>query len=378
MAIQTVPYALQNASHSAALFRQSASAAFHVGGVLTAGEMTITQQGTPNMSVILGPGRAKVTGNSVSAPAGVNFTTQAMYDVLNDAAATLTVATSDPVNPRYDLVYLAVRDAFYTGALNQAVALIAPGVPAASPSVPSIPLNSIAIGLLVVNANTTTIVAANIQPYGNSALIRGGIAVAPSSSFYPTTPYLGQYVDDPAIGLLRYGGSSWAPVMDRYLELTRLNSFSMSANSTNYVLGGAGSTNAFFNPPTASSPLANTATYNNELYSWNAATGQLSVKVAGIYEIELNISALVSGSGGSTTIGVVKNGTSIGATTNDLARCDGPNSSTASYLKARNPGVLLGTGDVLYLIGLMSGVSGTVILGANPMDANFRIRRLGI
>lgn len=380
MAIQTVPYALQNGSHSAALFRQSASATFHNGGVLTAGEMTVTQQGTPNMSVVLGPGRAKVPGNAVSAPGGLNFTTQAMYDVLNDAATTLTVAASDPVNPRYDLVYLAARDAFYSGALNQAVALIATGTPAASPVTPALPLNAIAIGLLSVAANSTSIVSANISAYGYPASIRGAIAIAPTAAFYPPVPFLGQYVDDPAIGLLRYGPSGWAPVTDRYLELTRASSYTMTANSTNYVLGGAGATIQFFNAPTASSPLNGASSvFQNELFVWNPTTSQLSVKVSGIYEIELNISATITGSGGASVIGVAKNQVGLDATVNTLARCDIPNNPvSAQYLKARNPGVFISSTDFLYVIGLMAGVTGSVVLGANPMDGSLRIRKMGI
>jgi hypothetical protein len=37
----------------------------------------------------------------------------------------------------------------------------------------------------------------------------GGIAAVTVSGTYPTTPFTGQYVDDPALGLLRYNGSAW-------------------------------------------------------------------------------------------------------------------------------------------------------------------------
>ena len=98
MTVQTVPYVLQNASHSAALFRQSASAAFTAAGVLGSTELGVRQQASPNMSVILGAGRAKVAGTAVSPPSGFTWTTQAMYDVLNDADLTLTIAASNPTN----------------------------------------------------------------------------------------------------------------------------------------------------------------------------------------------------------------------------------------------------------------------------------------
>ena len=163
MAVQAVPYALQNASHSAALFRQSASAPFATGGILSSAELTVSQQGTPNMSVVLGPGRAKIPGTSVSSPLGGSaFTTQAMYDTLNDANLTLTVTTANATNPRIDAVYIQVQDAFYSGATNTAIAGVVAGVPAASPVAPAVPSNSILIAYLAVGANVTTIITANI------------------------------------------------------------------------------------------------------------------------------------------------------------------------------------------------------------------------
>ena len=166
MAIQTVPAFEQNASHSAALFRQSASAAFVSGGILAAGELALTQQGTPNMSIVLGAGRAKVVGNSVSPPAGLSFTTQAMYDTLNDAPLTLTVTASNATNARIDAAWVQVQDSFYSGAANTAVPGVTAGVPAPSPAVPAIPTNAILLGYIAVGANVTTIVNANISFQG--------------------------------------------------------------------------------------------------------------------------------------------------------------------------------------------------------------------
>lgn len=162
MTVQTVPYVLQNASHSAALFRQSASAAFTAAGVLGSTELGVRQQASPNMSVILGAGRAKVAGTAVSPPSGFTWTTQAMYDVLNDADLTLTIAASNPTNPRIDAVYVGVQDSFYSGASNQALAGVVSGTPAASPVPPAVPANSYLVALVAVGANVTTIVTANI------------------------------------------------------------------------------------------------------------------------------------------------------------------------------------------------------------------------
>jgi hypothetical protein len=182
MTVQTIPYALQNASHSAALFRQSAAAAFVTGGALASNELLVSQQGTPNMSVILGPGRAKVLGSSVSVPAGQRFTTQAMYDLLNDADLTITVAASNPTNPRIDVVYVGVRDTFYSGANNDAISGIVTGTPSGSPVVPAIPANAIAIAYIAVGASVTSIVTANISRVVNVAGVIGAVMQFPDAT----------------------------------------------------------------------------------------------------------------------------------------------------------------------------------------------------
>lgn len=162
MAIGTVPSYLQNASHSASVFRVAQSAPFATGGILALNELPVSQQGTPNMSVILGPGRAQIAGTSVSPPAGQAWSTQAQYTAYNDANLTLTIATSNPTNPRIDAVYIQIQDSFYSGATNTAVAGVVTGTPAVSPVAPAIPANSILVAYVAVAANATTIVTANI------------------------------------------------------------------------------------------------------------------------------------------------------------------------------------------------------------------------
>jgi len=177
MALQAVPFALQSASHSAALFRQSASAVFVQGGIIASGEFAVTQNSTPGMSVFVGAGRAKVTGTSATAPSGFTWTTQGMYDVLNDATATVAIASADATNPRIDVVYVAINDAFYTGSTNSAALVVATGTPAVSPTVPTIPANSMALAQVRVNANATSILNANITDVRTYASIMGQVKV---------------------------------------------------------------------------------------------------------------------------------------------------------------------------------------------------------
>jgi hypothetical protein len=173
VAIGTVPTYLQNASHSASVFRIAQSAAFATGGILASNELPVSQQGTPNMSVVLGPGRGQIVGTSVSPPSGQAWTTQAQYTAYNDANLTLTVAASNPTNPRIDAVYIGVQDSFYSGSTNTAVAGIVTGTPAASPAQPAVPSNSLLLGYIAVAANATTIVTGNISFQASVATLVG-------------------------------------------------------------------------------------------------------------------------------------------------------------------------------------------------------------
>lgn len=98
-----------------------------------------------------------------------------MYDVLNDATVTLTVAASNPTNPRIDLVYIQVQDSFYSGSADQAIAGVVTGTAAASPAVPATPANAIAIATVAVGAGVTSIVNANIARVVAQARVIGGI-----------------------------------------------------------------------------------------------------------------------------------------------------------------------------------------------------------
>jgi hypothetical protein len=167
MTIQAVPAYLQNASHSAALFRQAIASGVLTGGICGAGELLIAAQSSPNMTVQVGAGRAIVPGTQVSAPTLLGggsgaFTTQGNYFLLNDATISVTISTANATNPRIDAVYAGVQDAYYSGSTNTALIGVVTGVPAPSPAAPAIPNNAILLGYVAVAANATSIVNANI------------------------------------------------------------------------------------------------------------------------------------------------------------------------------------------------------------------------
>lgn len=174
MALQTPPFAMQNASHSAALFREAATSMLWQSGPLAATDFLVAAQGTPNMSVAVSSGQAWVKGTNVGNVSGQSWSTQGSYYVLNDASVTLTIATANATNPRYDLVYLSVADTFYGGGSNAAALGVVTGTPAPSPSVPGVPGNAVPLASVFVPANATSIVNTDIQTLTSGADVTGG------------------------------------------------------------------------------------------------------------------------------------------------------------------------------------------------------------
>lgn len=83
-----------------------------------------------------------------------------MYTGCLDTAGTVTLATSDPTNPRIDNIIVQVID----NGDGTSTTKVTPqtGTPAASPSAPTLPANSLLLAQVAVAASTSTIVAGNI------------------------------------------------------------------------------------------------------------------------------------------------------------------------------------------------------------------------
>jgi len=91
------------------------------------------------------------------------------YMAYNDASTNLTISTASPSNPRIDLIVITINDAYYTGTLNNVSFQVIAGTPAASPTVPATPANSLALGQIAVGTSVTSILTANITNYGTLA-----------------------------------------------------------------------------------------------------------------------------------------------------------------------------------------------------------------
>ena len=194
MATQNPPYVIQSSAHSAKLFRQAFSSMFSVtlpgtltsadGGVNSVNELAVSQNSTPNMSINIAGGSAWIPQTIV--PNG------GMYFALNDATVNISIAPADLTNPRIDIVCASVADSTYAGTTNAWSLSVVQGTPTSGASLSNIvglgtrPGSSITLGYVLVPANATSIVTANISDQRKFLIpgISGNPAALVSSSSY--------------------------------------------------------------------------------------------------------------------------------------------------------------------------------------------------
>lgn len=199
MAERTPPLYLQGGSHTAindrrAIARRASYGGTLVEGVFANGDLKVTANGTPNMTVNVAAGAAIVAGTEAS--------TQGAYEVDNDASVSLAIAAADGTNPRRDLIVARVRDAAYPASATNTWALeVVTGTPAASPADPTLPANSYALARVAVAAGATTITSGNItdlrdynmyarRPQGRLGLVSttSGVSLTTSAAVVLTLP----------------------------------------------------------------------------------------------------------------------------------------------------------------------------------------------
>lgn len=171
MAAQTPPYAQQNGSHTAALFRQAFASTFGVaqpgtlgssaGGVTNTTDLAVTAQASPNMTVNVAGGTCWIPQTSAA--------NGGLYFGLNDATVVVTIAAANATNPRVDLICATVNDAAYSGSTNNWVIQAITGTPTAGATLTNLngagalPSSSIPLGYVLVPAAATTVTSANIS-----------------------------------------------------------------------------------------------------------------------------------------------------------------------------------------------------------------------
>ena len=154
MTLRTPPSWLQNGSHPAENDRLTTQALWATTGIIKSDSLAVSQNTPAGLSILVASGWAAIVGTTQA-----NMGTYVGY---NDDTVVLSITTADPTNPRIDRVCLTVNDAYYTGALNNAVLQVVAGTPAGSPVAPTLPANSISLATVAVGAGATAITNANI------------------------------------------------------------------------------------------------------------------------------------------------------------------------------------------------------------------------
>lgn len=209
---------LQNAgaTHTAAQLRTYMggllAGSFTAGGVGTrtrpgihntlGNQMSVTANGTPNMSVNVAPGLAFIAGTESSF--------QGMYFCHNDGTVNLSIATAPGTGlNRIDLVVAQVLDQFYSGASNQWKLAVITGTAASSPSPPTAPNSSLVLAQVFVGANVSSITSGNITDMRQWATGLGGI-VKCTSSTHPQNLGIGDVIWESDTNRFYYwNGSQW-------------------------------------------------------------------------------------------------------------------------------------------------------------------------
>jgi hypothetical protein len=187
MALRTPPSWLQNGSHPAENDRLSMQGIIATTGIIGTSSLAVTQAGTPGMAVQVATGWGAIVGD---------FTTNmGVYQFYNDAATQLSITAANPTNPRIDRVVVTVNDSYYTGATNNVTFTVVAGTPAASPSAPATPTNSISLATIAVAAGATSILNANITdtrvsvttnlPVGDLTEVQAGTGITVASGTGP-------------------------------------------------------------------------------------------------------------------------------------------------------------------------------------------------
>jgi hypothetical protein len=153
MALQNPPAFLQTQPHPAEGVRRMTAALAGTGkGVNGAADMFVSAATAMNLNV---------AGGTAWIP-GSESIYQGSYFVENRGATTVTVTGGNATFPRKDLVVARVQDATYSGAVSSWSLAVIAGTPAASPTLPTAPVNSIILATLDVPANASAIASVTI------------------------------------------------------------------------------------------------------------------------------------------------------------------------------------------------------------------------
>lgn len=193
------------------------------------------RDGTGNpLQVAVSAGLSVSVNTGCSAIQGTGATNAGAYEVTLDTAALLTCTAADTVNSRIDSVCLTVTD---NGTAPFGVVQIITGTPAASPTAPTLPSNSLLLCNITVAANATTLISANLADSRQFLAAAGGIKPYLKSSFWPTSGGSAMYLHDIATSRLKRLNGSGVVVAPSTVAFAPAygSTATVSANSTTAV-----------------------------------------------------------------------------------------------------------------------------------------------
>lgn len=178
MSIENPPVFLQAGSHPAQTVRRMieslVDATAGVAPIVGSGQLQVVQNTTPNMSVLVYPGVCFI--------AGTYTLNQGFYFAESRYTTTVSIAASNPTNPRKDIIIVRVRDSAHGDSQDLVSIEAKTGTPSPNPVVPAAPSNSIILAVVDVPANATAITNSNItdqRPWAYAlgvAEVRAGLA----------------------------------------------------------------------------------------------------------------------------------------------------------------------------------------------------------
>lgn len=127
-----------------------------------------------------------------------------------DAAVTGTMTAANASYARIDLISVQVSDpAESDGSSTPSIAIVYTPGTAAAPALPTQPVRSMVIAQ--INVPISGGGSPSVTWVAPTLTAAGGITPATSAAFGNGT-YVGQYIDDPSAGLLRWNGTAWTVV----------------------------------------------------------------------------------------------------------------------------------------------------------------------
>ncbi len=192
------------------------------GGVIMGGDLALTAPAS-GMSVNTAVGEAMVPGSSSS--------TQSVYYLRVSAQTNISIAASNPSNPRIDLVCATINDQTYSGSTNNGVIQVVTGTPTsgatlANPSgAPALPASSLFLGYVLVPANASNIITSDILSEPSSALfgphvltVSGQAVTIPLN--YESVKVVNNAASSVTITLTTAGATDSQPLVVRYYDFT--------------------------------------------------------------------------------------------------------------------------------------------------------------